>query len=119
MSAVVEWLPLWLRVALAVVIFLLGSIVLLAAYQAARVIAATVLEACFNAATHAVDRLTAVFVGWAFGLARGIARLACHLLGALVGAVRPAPHVERQPPQAHSGRIGHIRAGCQPACPSV
>lgn len=99
MSAVIEWLPLWLRVALAVAVFLLGSIVLLAAYQAARVIAATVLEACINGATNAVDRLTAVFVGWAFGLARGIAQLVCRLVGALVGAVRPAPHVERQPPQ--------------------
>ncbi len=100
MSAVIEWLPLWLRVALAVVIFLLGSIVLLAAYQAARVIAATVLEACFNAASNAVDRLTAVFVGWAFGLARGMAHLVCRLLGALANAVRPPPHVERQAPQA-------------------
>lgn len=100
MSAVIEWLPLWLRVALAVLVFLFGSIVLLAAYQAARVIAATVLEACFNAATDAVDRLTAVFVGWAFGLARGIAQLVCRLVGALVGAVRPLPHGERQPAQA-------------------
>lgn len=100
MSAVIEWLPLWLRVSLAVVVFLLGSIVLLAAYQAARVIAATVLEACFNAATDAVDRLTAVFVAWAFGLARGIAQLVCRLLGTLADAVRAAPHAERQPPQA-------------------
>lgn len=100
MSAVVEWLPLWLRVALAVVVLLMGSIVLLAAYQAAKVIVATVLEACCNAATDAVDRLTAVFVGWAFGLARGIGQLVRCLLGALLGAVRPAPHVERQPPQA-------------------
>lgn len=100
MSAVIEWLPLWLRVGLAVVIFLFGSIVLLAAYQAARVIVATVLEACFNMASNAVERLTAVFVGWAFGFARGIGQLVCRLVGALVGAVRAAPHVERQPPQA-------------------
>lgn len=100
MSAVIEWLPLWLRVALAVAVFPLGSIVLLAAYQAARVIAAKVLEACFNAATDAVDRLTAVFVGWAFGLARKVGQLVGCLLGALADAVRPATHVERQPPQA-------------------
>lgn len=99
MSAVVEWLPLWLRVALAVIVFLMGSIVLLAAYQAARVIAATVLEACFNAATDAVDRLTAVFVGWAFGLARKVGQLVRSLLGVLLGAVRAAPHVDRQPQQ--------------------
>ncbi len=99
MSAVVEWLPLWLRVAFAVVVFLMGSIVLLAAYQAARVIGAVVLEACFNAATRLVDRLTAVFVGMAFGLARRIGQLVRCLFGALVGAVHPAPHVDRQPPQ--------------------
>lgn len=99
MSAVVEWLPLWLRVALAVVAFLMGSIVLLAAYQAARVIGTVVLEACFNAAAQLVDRLTAVFVGLAFGLTRWIGQLVRCLLGALLGAVRPAPRVDRQPPQ--------------------
>lgn len=99
MSAVVEWLPLWLRVALAIIVFLMGSIVLLAAYQAAKVIGAVVLEACFNAATHLVDRLTAVFVGIAFGLARRIGQLVRSLLGVLLGAVRAAPHVDRQPQQ--------------------
>lgn len=99
MSAVIDWLPLWLRVALAVIVFLMGSIVLLAAYQAAKVIGAVVLEACFNAATELVDRLTAVFVGLAFGLARWIGQLVRCLLGALLGAVHPAPHAERQPQQ--------------------
>ena len=108
MSAVIEWLPFWLRVALAVAVFLLGSIVLLAAYQAARVIAATVLEACFNAATDAVDRLTAVFVGWAFGLARKVGQLVRCLLGALLGAVRATPHVDRQPQQRVPPRSGQF-----------
>ncbi len=99
MSAVVEWLPLWLRVALAVVVFVMGSIVLLAAYQAAKVIGAVALEACFNAATHLVDRLTAVFVGWAFSLARRIGLLVRGVLGVLLGAVRAAPQVDRQPQQ--------------------
>jgi len=99
MSAVVEWLPLWLRIVLAGVVFVMGSIVLLAAYQAAKVIGAVALEACFNAATDLVDRLTAVFVGIAFGLARRIGQLVGCLLGGLVGAARPAPEAKRQPPR--------------------
>lgn len=126
MSAVVEWLPLWLRVVLAVAVFLMGSIVLLAAYQAAKVIGAVALEACFNAATDLVDRLTAVFVGWVFGLARGSAQLVCRLLGVLADAVRPAPHVERQPPQARvpprsdqfARRTNRAAGGAQQAQPN-
>jgi hypothetical protein len=72
MSAVIEWRPLWLRVALAGVGFLLGSIVALAACQAAKVLGAMAIEAGFNAAAHLTNRLTRVFVEWGCGMARGV-----------------------------------------------
>jgi hypothetical protein len=99
MSAVIEWLPLWLRVALAVAVFLLGSIVLLAAYQAARIITVMALEACSSAAINLVDRLTVVFVEAVLGLARRIRQLVRAAITALFGFVRVTPVAAQRQPQ--------------------
>lgn len=87
MSAVIEWLPLWLRVLLALVGVMLGSIVALAAWRAARVIGTMAVEAGFNAAARLTDWLTRLFIAWVCGLARGVGLAVRALARAVQGGI--------------------------------
>ena len=87
MSALIDWLPFWLRLTLGVVVVLMGSIVAVAACQAAKVLGAMALEAGFNAAALQTDRLTRLFVAWGCGLVHGVGLAGRALVRAVYGEV--------------------------------
>lgn len=95
MSAALDWVPLWLRLVLGLVGFLVGSIVAVAAWQAGKVLGAMALNASLRGLANLTDRLTRLFIDWGCALAQATAEGALAFARPLHAALHRRRHARR------------------------